>query len=147
MIDLINECDEQLAKELEIIENEIFGTAWPYQTIQCKINNQEFKYWTYKKDEKIVAYLGIHFVNDFIEVLGIGVIEKYRKNGIAKNLMNEFIEYFNTSMYQKILLEVRESNNKAKNLYTNFGFRQISKRKNYYKTEDADIYLKEKIYV
>ena len=39
MIDLINECDEQLAKELEIIENEIFSTAWPYQTIQCKINN------------------------------------------------------------------------------------------------------------
>ena len=54
---------------------------------------------------------------------------------IAVNLMNEFIEYFNTSMYQKILLEVRESNSKAKNLYTNFGFRQISKRKNYYKKE------------
>jgi len=27
------------------------------------------------------------------------------------------------------------------------GFNKISKRKNYYKNEDADIYLKEKVYV
>jgi ribosomal-protein-alanine N-acetyltransferase len=47
----------------------------------------------------------------------------------------------------KIILEVRQSNDTAKNLYTKLGFNKISKRKNYYKKEDADIYLKEKVYV
>ena len=146
MIEMISKCDEKVAKQLQEIEDEIFTTAWPSKTINQKINNKEFKYWTFKEDEKIVAYLGIQFINDFIEILGIGVIEEFRNRGIAKQLMNELMDYFNKSTYIKILLEVRESNSAAKNLYTNLGFIKVSKRKNYYKNEDADIYLKEKIY-
>ena len=147
MIEIISTCDKKMAMELEEIENEIFSTAWPSQTIKNKINSREFKYWTYKKDEKVIAYLGIQFIDDVIEILGIGVIEKYRNNGIANELMNQLMKYFNQSPQIKILLEVRESNSTARNLYINFGFNKISKRKNYYKNEDADIYLKEKIYV
>ena len=147
MIEIISTCDKKMAMELEEIENEIFSTAWPSQTIKNKINSREFKYWTYKKDEKVIAYLGIQFVDDVIEILGIGVIEKYRNNGIANELMNQLMKYFNQSPQIKILLEVRESNSTARNLYINFGFNKISKRKNYYTNEDADIYLKEKIYV
>ena len=146
MIEMISKCDEKVAKQLEEIENDIFKTAWPSETINQKINSKEFKYWTFKEDEKIVAYLGIQFINEFIEILGIGVIEEFRNRGIAKQLMNELIDYFDKSTYLKILLEVRESNSTAKNLYTNLGFTKISKRKNYYKNEDADIYLKEKIH-
>jgi ribosomal-protein-alanine N-acetyltransferase len=146
MIEMISKCDEKVAKQLEEIENDIFKTAWPSETINQKINSKEFKYWTFKEDEKIVAYLGIQFINDFIEILGIGVIEEFRNRGIAKQLMNELIDYFDKSTYLKILLEVRESNSTAKNLYTKLGFTKISKRKNYYKNEDADIYLKEKIH-
>ncbi len=147
MIEMISICDEKIAKQLEEIENTIFSTSWPSETIMYKINNRDFKYWTYKKNEEMIAYVGIQFVNDFIEILGIGVIQKYRQRGIAKELMNELMEFFNQSSYLKILLEVRESNVKAQNLYTHFGFNKISKRKNYYNNEDADVYLKEKIYV
>ena len=147
MIEIISTCDKKMAMELEEIENKIFSTAWPSQTIKNKINSGEFKYWTYKKDDKVIAYLGIQFIDDVIEILGIGVIEKYRNNGIANELMNQLMKYFNQSPQIKILLEVRESNSTARNLYINFGFNKISKRKNYYTNEDTDIYLKEKIYV
>ena len=147
MIENVSFCDLKMSKELEGIENEIFTTAWPNETIKQKINNKEFQYWVYKKNDKLVAYLGVQFINDFIEILGIGVIEEYRKNGIAGELMNELLDFFNKSSYLKIILEVRESNDTAKNLYTKLGFNKISKRKNYYKNEDADIYLKEKVYV
>tara|TARA_B100000902_G_scaffold16349_1_gene19556 strand:+ start:6817 stop:7260 length:444 start_codon:yes stop_codon:yes gene_type:complete len=147
MIEMISICDEKIAKQLEEIENTIFSTSWPSETIMYKINNRDFKYWTYKKNEEMIAYVGVQFVNDFIEILGIGVIQKYRQRGIAKELMNELMEFFNQSSYLKILLEVRESNVKAQNLYTHFGFNKISKRKNYYNNEDADVYLKEKINV
>ena len=147
MIENVSFCDLKMSKELEGIENEIFTTAWPNETIKQKINNKEFQYWVYKKNDKLVAYLGVQFINDFIEILGIGVIEEYRMNGIAGELMNELLDFFNKSSYLKIILEVRESNDTAKNLYTKLGFNKISKRKNYYKNEDADIYLKEKVYV
>ena len=77
----------------------------------------------------MVAYLGVQFINDFIEILGIGVIEEYRMNGIAEELMNELLDFFKKSSYLKIILEVRESNDTAKNLYTKLGFNKISKRK------------------
>ena len=147
MIENVSVCDLKMSKDLEEIENEIFTTAWSSETIKQKINNKEFKYWVYKKNDKLVAYLGVHFVNDLIEILGIGVIEEYRKNGIAGELMNALLDFFNKSSYLKIILEVRQSNDTAKNLYTKLGFNKISKRKNYYKNEDADIYLKEKVYV
>ena len=92
MIEMISKCDEKVAKQLQEIEDEIFTTAWPSETINQKINNKEFKYWTFKEDEKIVAYLGIQFINDFIEILGIGVIEEFRNRGIAKQLMNELMD-------------------------------------------------------
>lgn len=49
MIESVSVCDLKMAKELEEIENEIFATAWPSETIKQKINNKEFKYWLYKK--------------------------------------------------------------------------------------------------
>ena len=77
MIESVSVCDLKMAKELEEIENEIFATAWPSETIKQKINAREFKYWLYKKNDKVVAYLGVQFINDFIEILGIGVFKVY----------------------------------------------------------------------
>ena len=122
MIENVSVCDLKMSKDLEEIENEIFTTAWPSETIKQKINNKEFKYWVYKKNDKLVAYLGVHFVNDLIEILGIGVIEEYRKNGIAGELMNELLDFFNKSSYLKIILEVRESNDTARKLIYKIGF-------------------------
>ena len=60
--------------------------------------------------------------------------------------MDELIEYFEKSEYKKIILEVRESNTVAQRLYKKYGFKKISKRKKYYVDEDAEVYLREKIY-
>ena len=56
MIENVSFCDLKMSKELEEIENEIFTTAWPSETIKQKINNKEFQYWVYKKNDKLVAY-------------------------------------------------------------------------------------------
>ena len=40
---------------------------------------------------------------------------------------------------EKVLLEVRESNISAINLYSKCGFKEINRRKNYYDGEDAII--------
>ena len=131
LIDITMNYDEE-SKDIYVSDQELDGlfSAWNSQTGRPP-NEQEV----------------ISIINDFIEVLGIGVVPQYRQRGIAKELMNELIKFFDQSSYLKILLEVRESNVTAQNLYTNFGFNKISKRKNYYNNEDADIYLKERIYV
>ena len=90
--------------------------------------------------------MGIQFIHHDIEILGIGVLEEYRKKGVATELMDLLITYFETSKYEKIILEVRESNTSAQSLYKKYNFKYFGKRKKYYVTEDADIFIKEKVY-
>ena len=146
MISEIIDCDNETARSLENIEKLIFGTAWNYEIIQEKIKNKKFKYWIYEVENSIKGYLGIQFLEEEIEILGIGVNQGSRRKNIATELMDELIEYFEKSEYKKIILEVRESNTVAQRLYKKYGFKKISKRKRYYVDEDAEVYLREKIY-
>ena len=146
MISEIIDCDNETARSLENIEKLIFGTAWNYEIIQEKIKNEKFKYWIYEVENSIKGYLGIQFLEEEIEILGIGVNQGSRRKNIATELMDELIEYFEKSEYKKIILEVRESNTVAQRLYKKYGFKKISKRKKYYVDEDAEVYLREKIY-
>ena len=146
MISEIIDCDNETARSLEKIEKLIFGTAWNSEIIQEKIKNKKFKYWIYEVENSIKGYLGIQFLEEEIEILGIGVNQGSRRKNIATELMDELIEYFEKSEYKKIILEVRESNTVAQRLYKKYGFKKISKRKKYYVDEDAEVYLREKIY-
>jgi len=146
MISEIIDCSDETARSLEKIEKLIFGTAWNSQVIQEKIKNKKFKYWIYEVENSIKGYLGIQFLEEEIEILGIGVNKGSRRKNIATELMDELIEYFEKSEYKKIILEVRESNTVAQRLYKKYGFKQISKRKKYYVDEDAKVYQREKIY-
>jgi len=146
MISEIIDCSDETARSLEKIEKLIFGTAWNSEIIQEKIKNKKFKYWIYEVENSIKGYLGIQFLEEEIEILGIGVNQGSRRKNIATELMDELIEYFEKSEYKKIILEVRESNTVAQRLYKKYGFKQISKRKKYYVDEDAKVYQREKIY-
>ena len=141
------DCDRKTAENLTEIEKSIFGTAWDSEVIKEKIDNRKFKYWIYEVENSIKGYLGIQYLEEEIEILGIGVSPGSRRKKIATELMDELITYFEKSDYRKIILEVRESNAVAQKLYRKYGFNKISKRKKYYVDEDAEVYLKEKIYV
>ena len=79
---------------------------------------------------------------DVIELVRIGVLKEYRNKGIAYKIIEEAIR----GISKNIILEVREKNEPAINLYKKIGFKEISKRKSYYKDtgEDAIIMLMEK---
>ena len=146
MIRIIEKSTLEFAENLAKLEKILFSTAWDRDTINDKINRGEFLYWVYEQDDKIVGYLAIQKTLNDLHILGIGVLENYRNQSIAKKLTYELISYFETSQFDKILLEVRQSNEIAMNLYQSFGFKQYGVRKNYYVNEDANLFQKEKMY-
>ena len=146
MIKSLEFCSSETALQLSNLEQNLFSMSWDASIIEQKINDKSFKYWIYQNEDKIIGYLGIQFIHHDIEILGIGVLEEYRKKGVATELMDLLISYFETSKYEKIILEVRESNTSAQSLYKKYNFKYFGKRKKYYVTEDADIFIKEKVY-
>lgn len=65
----------------------------------------------------------------------------YRKQGIAKTLLETLIKGARDAKLSFITLEVRESNIPAIKLYEGFGFTKVGERKNYYNhpVENAEL--------
>ena len=62
------------------------------------------------------------------ELLNLAVEPASRRLGIARRLVRELTSRYGGTLW----LEVRESNNSARNLYKSMGFSEISERRNYY---------------
>lgn len=75
------------------------------------------------------------------EILLLGVDPSFRRKGIGEAILSEMMALSGEA--EKILLEVREGNTAARRLYEKKGFREIARRKDYYRdpVEDAVIMM------
>ena len=79
------------------------------------------------------------------EIFKIGVAKAARRQGVASLLLDYCLAYLADSGVDSCFLELRISNDPAKNLYLKYGFLQVGLRKKYYAmpVEDAIIMKKE----
>ena len=102
------------------------------------INDNPFsRYVEYIQDNKVVGKMQYSLIYDRMELDDIYVQEEYRNNGIGNKLMAYLISVAISENVINITLEVRISNEIAKNLYKKYGFREVALRKNYYGNEDG----------
>lgn len=90
----------------------------------------------YEKD-KVLGYADYSLIYDRIELDNIFVESSRRGEGIGKKLMSYLVATAIDSHVINITLEVRLSNEIARNLYKSFGFREVALRKFYYGDEDG----------
>ena len=95
------------------------------------------KYIEYIDNNIVKGYLKYSLIYDRIEVDNVYVEKEYRGQGIGNKLMSRLISIAIEEHVVNITLEVRVSNEIARNLYKKFGFREVALRKFYYGDEDA----------
>ncbi|MES2663864.1 MAG: GNAT family N-acetyltransferase [Pseudomonadota bacterium] len=88
------------------------------------------------KNKNGIGYLLVQDCIDFIDIIRIKTHFTYRRQGVAQFLMQQLIMHANKT-HQRIMLEVRESNIPAIQLYFSFGFKQIDIRRHYYLKNDG----------
>ena len=91
----------------------------------------------YYQNEKIIGYLDYSLIYDRIEIDNFLVNEELRGQGIGSKLLSYLVVIAINNHVINITLEVRKSNEVAKNLYKRFGFREVALRKFYYGDEDG----------
>jgi ribosomal-protein-alanine N-acetyltransferase len=76
------------------------------------------------------------------EIENVVVSAELPRRGIANRLVHELIQRARSDCASAILLEVRESNLPARQLYEKHGFRTVGRRPSYYRdpAEDAILY-------
>lgn len=89
----------------------------------------------------VVGYAGLQVVLDEGYILNVAVRPDCRRQGVAGQLLNVFLNFAKGNQLSFLTLEVRASNYAAIALYGSRGFRGTGRRKNYYEhpREDAVI--------
>lgn len=123
---------EKYVEQVAAIEKEVFSLPWSANSFIDAINNDNAAYLIAREDDIILGYIGAWCVAGEAEITNVCVAPKYRKQGVAKELLKSFIEMARKDNTDIFFLEVRESNAGAIALYEGFGFKNIGLRKNFY---------------
>ena len=103
-----------------------------------KIEENPFsRYLEYYIDDKKIGYLRYALIYDRMEIEDLFVEEECRNQKIGSKLMSYLVSVAIDYHVVNITLEVRISNEIARKLYKNFGFREVALRKFYYGDEDG----------
>ena len=81
---------------------------------------------------------------DEAEILNLAVDSSQRRRGTGSQLIQEVIAASNSAGVRKIFLEVRQSNEAARNFYARMGFTETGRRRQYYRqpVEDAVVLVR-----
>lgn len=134
----------------EFEKNNFYGEAYSFDTINDMLKDNYIlkdndNIFIALDNDELVGYIIFHIQSDFTDIYKIFVREKDRRNGIAQMMLLEVEKLSKRYNSKKIMIEVREKNINAINLYNKFGMENIDIRKNYYNnpTDNALIFKKE----
>ena len=118
---------------------EIENRSFQFPKPESVFREDEHKYLVARDDDRIVGYIGIEKILDEEHIINMAVHPDCRGKGIGRRLIQHILNDEDV-----FFLEVRISNETAKNIYEHFGFKTISIRKGYY-ADGEDAYVMRRI--
>jgi len=122
------------------IEQAVFADPWSTQDFRdCVMSDALFLVAEGNGADAIAGYVVALDAADEGEILNLAVAPADRRNGLGRALVEEVLEALAERGVRQVYLEVRESNAPARALYAAHGFREVGRRKQYYRrpAEDA----------
>ena len=130
--------------DLEEMKNTLqsdFDDLWNFEIFKEELGNTNSNYLVLKYENEIVCFGGIKIILDEATLMNIVTKKDKRKCGFAKFVLNELITIAQEENCSSLTLEVNENNLAAIHLYKTFHFKEVGKRKNYYKNGDTAILM------
>lgn len=116
------------------------GDVWSEALLSNMFSNSYDKIYVLEEDGAVRGYVNTRDIGGDVDMMSICVDPNYQHCGYASILMERIL----ADPYKQIILEVRESNTPAINLYEKYGFEKYARRTEYYSNpvEDAIIMIK-----
>lgn len=131
-------------EEIARLEKLCFSDPWNKKSFEEELVHQFAIPLVVKVNQRVVGYTCLWHVDEQMEIANFAVSPEFRRKGIGRMLMERVLFEAREKGCTSVMLSVRESNVAAINLYTEFGFEVVGKRKRYYRfpIEDAIIMVK-----
>lgn len=134
----IKELTKEMLPSLVALEQACFAHPWTESMFSGDIESPLTIYQGVFSGDMLIAYMGMWCVADEGQITNVAVHPDYRRLGLAKQLIQTFINLAKEKQLSSLTLEVREHNAAAISLYETMGFGLVGRRKRYYEgKEDA----------
>lgn len=105
------------------------------QTIISDCISSRYQCWMMRRSDRVIAYGIMALGVEESHLLNLCVDPDFRRQGYAGYMIRFLSDIAIVQNAKRMFLEVRESNYQAVGLYRKLGFRQVSRRSDYYPTE------------
>ena len=131
--------------QVAALEKICFSDPWSEKSIASELDNPLSCWLVSLEGETVTGYVGSQTVLDQTDMMNIAVHPDFRRQGIARSLIEALTQALKKRGSRALMLEVRASNTPARTLYETLGFAPVGVRRNYYRNprEDALILRKE----
>lgn len=117
---------------VSVIEDTCFSMPWSKEGFKAALEMPGNKFIVYEKNDEIYGYCGYYGVLDEAEITNVAVDPDMRNRGIGRDMVNALLSKAAKNGINRILLEVRESNDPAIHLYEELGFKKLGLRRDFY---------------
>ncbi|WP_025782792.1 ribosomal protein S18-alanine N-acetyltransferase [Sporosarcina sp. D27] len=130
---------EKDIEEVVATETEVFTTPWSAEVFTHELTGNDYAtYIVAECENEVVGHVGMWVVLDECHITNVAVRKHRQGLGIGEALMRQAMELCRNNGVVAMSLEVRVSNETAKNLYRKLGFQEGGIRKNYYSDDHED---------
>lgn len=119
------------------IDAECFNNPWTWESMVFELSHPLSVSSVIWRDGRVAGFAVGRVIADEAEVMKIATLEKYRRQGAAREMMNELLDKMRKKGAITCYLEVASRNTAAIALYESFGFERVYVRELYYGDDDG----------
>ena len=124
------------------IDTASFSLPWPERSFRFEVSdNPASRAWVAEIDGTIAGMIVAWLLVDEAHIATIATRLDFRRQGIARKLLIFSLQSMMSEGALTSVLEVRESNAAAQEMYRKFGFEESGRRPRYYRDNDEDAIL------
>jgi ribosomal-protein-alanine N-acetyltransferase len=132
-----------LARDLDgilAVDAASFSNPWTREMFTWEARNSDVaRLYVYRTpDGQVLGYCAVWQVFEELHINNLAVLPAWRRRGAARELLRHAIAQACDEGARRATLEVRASNQSARQLYERFGFRPAGVRKGYYTNPPED---------
>lgn len=141
---IVRAWEEKDIEAIADIERKSFADPWTEGMLADCLRFPIYHTFLVEEGGQVCGYGCLIVLFEDAELANIAVAPTYRGQGVGKLLMEKMRDYAKTLGAERMLLEVRVSNESAIGLYQKYGYERYGIRENYY-ADGEDAYLMQKI--
>ena len=123
------------------MEEEYFSEPWSEKAFEDALDKKEYLYMVAAEGQEVVAYCGMYQVLDEGNITQVAVRSDMRGRGLARKLLQDFMQKGQEKGVGAYTLEVRVSNQGAVRVYESCGFVTECVRKDFYAAPKEDAFI------